>query len=770
MSTLNAGISEAYYSLKKWLGVNETADGGTNLRSGEAARMRNWRITDEGALKKRPGSAAVAGLLNGYTISTADEETAVFTEMNVSEKSVTAFHAANANSVGAVTFSGNEVELNGENSAQYSGYFYAGSGLDAWKHLRVEESADADTAGAEKIDGGYMKLTGAVYSVSGLSASWDTGTGIRIRGGDFELTGEPSIQDPANYFRRYNEYSGTWKTYKIIGETDEGRILYQEVAFVANQVYTWYANAVTAVNNGADTVVRGLWSGYVDGSEVIAAACSGHLWSLSESGGSWSKTDIGAIDTTGTVCLFGFGGKLYCLDGSDYYSWDGTSFGRVDGYVPCLAVASVPTGGGQSLEQVNKLTAKRRQRFSSDGTAKTYVLLEQNISAVDKVTVNGAEVTDYTKDLSAGSVTFSTAPEKGTDNVEIWWTSAENYREQVCAMRYAEFYNGVNDSRVFLYGDGSNQTLYSGLTEEGTPTAEYFPDLNVIHVGDENTPLTALVRMYSRLMAYKEGSAWSIWYDAITLADGSVTAGFYCNPVNRNLGCDAMGQACLVENRPRTVDGRSIYEWKSSSSGNITNDQRNAQRVSQNVESTLAGFDLSKSVMFFDKIAHEFYCVYGGTAVVQNTENSAWYVYTSFPAVCLIVYKDELYYGTESGELRRFSEDYTSDAGEAIDAYWESGSMSFDRDYVLKYSPSVWVGMKQEPGAAVTVGIRTDTGETSQEDVQLSGEGSMPAVKRLRLKAQRFVYYKLLFSSLSAESRATVVAADIRVKYNIRVK
>lgn len=56
------------------------------------------------------------------------------------------------------------------------------------------------------------------------------------------------------------------------------------------------------------------------------------------------------------------------------------------------------------------------------------------------------------------------------------------------------------------------------------PRADYFPELAVAHVGDSNTPLTAMIRHYDRLLAFKLDSAWSISYSAITLADGSVTA------------------------------------------------------------------------------------------------------------------------------------------------------------------------------------------------------------------------------------------------------
>jgi hypothetical protein len=46
----------------------------------------------------------------------------------------------------------------------------------------------------------------------------------------------------------------------------------------------------------------------------------------------------------------------------------------------------------------------------------------------------------------------------------------------------------------------------------------------------------------------------------------------------------------------------------------------------------------------------------------------------------------------------------------------------------------------------------------------------MPQTDRLKIKVRKFTYYKLLFSSASANTTATVTSADIRVRYagNVR--
>ncbi len=534
--------------------------------------------------------------------------------------------------------------------------------------------------------------------------------------------------------------------------------------------YSWQFNPVTAKGNSADSVVRGIWSGFVGGREVLCAACNGYLWELEQQeDGEWGKTACGAIDTSDDVFMFGFGGNMYLLNGSEYKVWDGTTLSNVAGYRPMVAVSVPPTGGGTSLEQINKLSSQRRARFSPDGTSTAFILPEKGLASIDYVrsTADGSDMTGWSPDVTNGKVTFTNAPAEGTNTIEIGWSVTGNTASEIKAMRYAELYNGAQDSRIFVYGDGTNRCFYTGIDYDGIPRADYFPDLNVAQVGDSNTPITAMIRHYNRLLAFKLDSAWSISYSAITLADGSVTAGFYVTPVNRSIGNCAPGQAVLVENRPRTLDGRSVVEWKpTSSSGNINGDERNAERISQRVDDTIRTFDLTTAKTFYDKYAHEYYVIGAdGTALVHGIEPDAWYVYTNLKATCLINYKDELYYGTSDGQLRHFSTDYFSDEGEAIDAYWESGSMAFDQDFKRKYSAMLWVGIKPEDNGYLAVTAETDRKADFAEYSFTTGDAAgVPEMNRIKLKAKKFTYYKLKLSNDSADTTATVVSVDIRVR------
>lgn len=256
--------------------------------------------------------------------------------------------------------------------------------------------------------------------------------------------------------------------------------------------------------------------------------------------------------------------------------------------------------------------------------------------------------------------------------------------------------------------------------------------------------------------------------------------------INKGIGSTGYGQAQLVINHPRTLDGRSLYEWTATtSSGNVTADQRNAKRISQKIENTLREIDFSAAMTFYDKINHEYYIVEDGVAIINNLENDTWYVYRNFPALCMIVYKDEVYFGTPDGYIRHVSRDYLRDVGADITCYWESGSMDFGAPYAKKHSSLLWVVLKPESMSELTVTVKTDK-QNDYGDVDLLANSSdevaagifdfanlnfdhftfnlneQPQTQRMKLKAKNFAWYKLIFSSGSADTTFTVLNVSVR--------
>ena len=528
----------------------------------------------------------------------------------------------------------------------------------------------------------------------------------------------------------------------------------------------------------------GVWHGKVGEAYHSIAAFGGVLFDVDLHG--LTAQVIGTC-TEDETSFFGFEGNVYLLNGHEYLYWTGKAdaqFVEVEPYVPLVLTASTPLGLGTALENVNRLTNKRRARYSPDGTSKEFYLPEADVDAV--LEVEGTTVT-YSLDKEKGKVTFSSAPSSGVNTLTITYSKGEGAADEVKKMHYAELFNGATDTRVFLYGDGSNKTVYSGVNSDtGKPDASYFPDLYEASIGEANTPITAMIRHYSRLLVFKSASAWSMQYEIVSLATGAVSAAFYVTPVNRQIGNAAPGQVQLLENNPLTLFEKSIYQWKATStSGNITSDNRNASRVSDRVAVTLAGFDLEKTRVFNRMGENEYWFLYGGKALILNYASNAWYQYTNMPFVEMLEVSGKLYGFTEDGRCVHVSREYRNDDGAEIDAYAASGSMDFDKDWLLKYSPMIFVAIQPESNARVSVTVETNRRSDYPEKTVAAGFATFnhvdfghwsfgtnrkPQVRRLKMKVKKATFYKLIFKSRSASATATVLETDVQLRYTGNVK
>lgn len=714
MATITGNTQEKIFSLKQWGGLNENPDGDTKLKLGEASVMTNWRITRDGNLKRRPGSELVCGCRNGYTESVAGTAQTVFETSNAEhEVTMRSIISATLNvTPGFLALSGDTYVVNYANRATYSGNAYFTYGGKYWKFNGID-------------------LADGVYS---------------------------------------------WKAYRV--------------------------TSVPAV--GSTYGIAGMWTGWVNNEEVMLVACpnsmsngvrQGFIYKVAPSGGSVLMTPLNssAIPMPGSVHMFGFQGKVYFLTGAEYYEWDGTFTGTyfkaVEGYVPIVAVSLTPDGANETLENVNLLNGKRRVWISPDGvtdntedpavTGRTFPLPEKNIT-VDYVKNLGTDtdlpVGDYSVDGALGKVTINTAPEQGVNSYEIAYTVGTTFRSQVTRMKFSELYSGTQDTRVFLYGDGSNQCIYSGIDYYGVPRADYFADLDACAIGDSNTPITSMIRHYSTLVCYKRSSAWSLTYGVISLTSDTMVPAFYATPVNRKVGNEPVGQVVLVNNSPVTLSNGEVYQWSNSSyySSNLTQDERQAKRISDRIQKTIKEFDLSNCFCYDDNYAQEYYICYDGDALVWNYAADAWYKYEDFDMVAACNLGGELYYGTSDGKVFHLTEEVTTYDTDPIEAYWESGAMDFGQDYMRKYAAMLWVGIKPDADlenaddSAVTVTVRTDRKAEYSEKLVTTAKarvGSEPFMTRLKIKAKKFTFYTLIFKSDGEGETPTINCADIRVRF-----
>ena len=150
--------------------------------------------------------------------------------------------------------------------------------------------------------------------------------------------------------------------------------------------------------------IRGMWSGRLGGVDSLVYLQGTELY-IKDQGGTHSLQGA-TINGTGKAEVVFFGGLLYIFTGSELYYVTShlDSLEVVEGYVPTVSIATAPDGAGTLYESVNKLTAKRRVRYSADGTSTTYALPEECPAEIISVQVDGLFTKMY-EDWSLGKIT-----------------------------------------------------------------------------------------------------------------------------------------------------------------------------------------------------------------------------------------------------------------------------------------------------------------------------------------------------------------------------
>lgn len=553
------------------------------------------------------------------------------------------------------------------------------------------------------------------------------------------------------------------------------------------------------------------WSGFVDDRELFVLCdfdgSQDRLWvcQLSDSGSfTLVASQSGALGLTQwedpCVKIFAFAGQLYVMSRVNTVYFTGEGFSPAEYYVPLVITGAAPTGGGTTLENLNMLTSLRRMEFSADGEAVTYVLPEE-AEVVTQIQVDNESLTVSEAgsfDAASHTFTFTEAPAKGVANVMFTYdtdaAATEQSRLRLARMRLAETYNGSTDTRLFLAGDGSNLCFYTGVPMSGDLSELYFPAMNEIAVDMSDSPITGMVRHYSKLLIFKPDGTFSISYEPVTLTDGSTIAGFFLRNINREFGSDVLGQVQTVNNYPRTLSKGGVVEWRITSS--YYRDERYAKQISAAARRTLAKADISGIVTCDDNYGKTYYLFLNdgdGTVLVNRyalTNDGIWCVYRGgrFRAVrSAWIHRGALIFCSDT-EVFSLDDGLTKDAPETdggdyqqIKAVWESGYQAFGADFRRKYSSILYISILPKGRTALTVTASTDRRETYMEKVLSQNLFSWstvtwptwtfslnaaPRIQRVRLKVKKFVYYKLIFKVEEPGAKATILGYDQQVRYS----
>lgn len=380
-----------------------------------------------------------------------------------------------------------------------------------------------------------------------------------------------------------------------------------------------------------------------------------------------------------------FDGKLYILDGVNYLVYDGETIKNVlnDATIPVTYTGRPPLGGGNQYQQVNRLQATFKNSFLANGTQDYYLSVKGLDSTTVTALVDGEEKvenTDFTVDRAEGKVHFNSAPAApataGQDNVVITASkTVSGYSDSIIKCTVAT----VFDNRIFLAGNPTKpNTLY--FSQLNDPS--YFGELTYEQVGTESTTITGLMRIGEKLATLKNTSQQeptvflhtptetNVDYNVKTYPakDGLSGAGCistrgYCNFLDdpvfvSSLGLQAIGKMNVglersIEHRSSLVDGKLVNEENLEKV--VLKEWRGYLMCLINGRIYLADSRKMYNQEATKVVEYEWFLwdnigLYNDEGVFQ-------------PATTLMVYGDELYFGTENGAVCKFNSDQKTSKG-----------------------------------------------------------------------------------------------------------
>ena len=418
-----------------------------------------------------------------------------------------------------------------------------------------------------------------------------------------------------------------------------------------------------------------------------------------------TKLYVWADDGTPAVLLSGLprrksravflAGKLWIVTGGGFYSYDGTEAKRVSAsgaYVPTTTITRRPSGGGVSYEAVNLLTQYRKNAFQTDGKSVKFTLDgEIDVSGAVRAWVWGEEVTDFTLDRAAGTITFPSAPAApdagASDGLVVQFPhTVEGYADRIDKCTIITTYGIGSNDRVVLSGnpDCPNLDWTSGLYD---PT--YMPDLGYAAVGSEATPICGYCRIGSSLGIVKadDGSDSTVFLRSAALSEDG-EAVFTLQQTIAGVGAVAPGSFASLFDDPLFLSRAGVAA--------ITSSSLTGEKIIQN-RSLYLNAQLTNEPSLPEAEAAVWQGMYllavpeGHVYILNGRQTKTFrssalgdFVYEGFywedvPALCWYVQRsgtdEALYFGTADGRICKLNTDIEdmsrySDDGAAISAVW----------------------------------------------------------------------------------------------------
>lgn len=489
-----------------------------------------------------------------------------------------------------------------------------------------------------------------------------------FRGVDF--LNEPSLVAT----NRSPDALNVWKNYKDTQETCiETRPGYRKIAQIGTKINGIYLfNLSTAIVHSGNSLYE--WSNFP-----------------SEPNEDSLREIYNNMNSNERTAFNKFGDNLYINDGSNYILYDGNQVREVkeDAFIPRTTIGRKPTGGGETLQDVNVLQPKRTNSFLADGTSTQYVLDAIGIDSTEVIAVVNditlTEGTDFTVNRASGIVTFNTAPAQpslaGTDNVFITFSKTVlGYEDRIKKCTKATIF----DSRIFYTG---NPEFPNAIFHCELNNPAYISDLSYYEDGSSDSRIKDIVVGSNVLWVFKDldQNNANVFYHEQML-DETQGAVYPCKQGNVSTSCYARGINFKDDIVYISRDG-----LEGITTENIDSRQAIAHRSSL-VDSKMINNSNYSDAQMVEWQGYLLILVGGEVFLADSRQKYSslnsfeyewyyWDISNCSPRV-LKEYKDKLYIGANDGSI--FIVEGTNDNEEAILSYWTTPMDNFGYDNKLK--------------------------------------------------------------------------------------
>ena len=427
--------------------------------------------------------------------------------------------------------------------------------------------------------------------------------------------------------------------------------------------------------------------------------------------------------------------KLYINDGKTYLIYDGETVKKVTEDEPFIPTTTISRkagniGGGETLQDVNVLTPKRKNTFLGDGESTEFYLDAQEIDIAEvEAIVNDVELKedeDFTVDRIKGKVTFNEAPSEpnlsGYDNVVITFSkTVEGYSDRINKCDKALQF----DNRIFYTGnpDYPNAVFHSELNNP-----QYISDLNYYEDGSDDAQITSMVVGNNVLWVFKnlDQNNANVFYHTPAL-DQEQGKYYPSSQGNVELGClSASG------NFGDDIVYLSRYGLEGITTDNLNSKQVVAHRSSL-VDSKMINENDYENATLTEYRGYLLILVNGKIFLADGRQKYAslnsfeyeWF-YWDFSNInpnILKEYNDDLYIGAKDGSI--FIVDGTNDNENAINSYWTTPMDNFGYNNMVKTTNKRGglAKIKTIPNGIIKVARKTDKSDEYRYTTEKSATG-----------------------------------------------